>query len=80
MEDPTPQPWKDQPTKGPHIGIVDRHCRMLGFRPYKSEVERAVLVNAPQFLEMQSGEFKKDGPQIPNPQPWKELEKWTGWG
>jgi hypothetical protein len=42
----------------------DRHCRMLGFRPYQNENQKAVFIKAPQFVTSAGGTCKVDGPQI----------------
>jgi hypothetical protein len=42
----------------------DRHCRMLGFRPYQNESQPAVVIKPPQFVTMPAGTYKVDGPQI----------------
>jgi len=42
----------------------DRHCRMLGFKPYQNEDNRAQMLKQPQFVTMPSGTYKVDGPQV----------------
>jgi len=42
----------------------DRHCRMLGFKPYVNSEQKAQLVKAPNFVTLPSGTYKHHGPQV----------------